>query len=442
MRPALTLGDRRKTASWRRMHARVRARCCPMLKNCASSARARQLAGWTQRRHGSHTQNAPSLCPSLSHRRQVCRLYRSPTRRNRIPERPVSSTAPTFPRQVYAHTALLSAYTRVLTVRDVWCEWQRKDTPSETTRFSCPDCKAAFREWSSCRSHIVFSSSCLRTEKKQWRSMEALEALESRCREDVSEVHSEDERSQQTHTKCVGEENAEEVTAGGTGRGGESGGPRLEDEIAREEGRRQIEEECARRVGRRASTEQGDTHRCPDCKATFESWDMCRSHIVFTGCMQKEKQTASTLEALEALEERCVIDREEAGLVDGIGGRDAIKFVMPVFGRGGWGGMGGAEDRCEACAQVARSQWRGGSKAMCSTCQERERERNEKANAPCYRCPECGERISAVALIALIQARPLAPPTPRALLPASSACAHSILGCPNCYKQIVAILFV
>ena len=256
-------------------------------------------------------------------------------------------------------------------------------------------------------------------------------------------MHGEDERSQQTHmkchTKCVGEEKAEEVTAGGTGRGGESGGPRLEDEIAREEKGRQIEEECARRVGRRASTEQGDTHRCPDCNQSFDSWDMCRSHIVFTGCMQKEKQTASTLEALEALQGRCIIEREEAGLVDGIGGRNAIKFVMPVFGRGGWGGMGGAEDRCEACAEVARSQWRGGSKAMCSTCQERERERNEKANAPCYRCPECGERISA---LALIQARPLPPPTPAALLPTSFTCAHSTLRCPNCYKKIVAILFL
>jgi len=120
----------------------------------------------------------------------------------------------------------------------------------------CPSCNERFQDWASCRSHIVFSD-CLGSEKAGATSMEALDALEVRCR-----IHPTEHRAAAAPALPAAHPPATPAPPAAAGA----------------------------RVGDRPP------YRCPGCGEGFGDWELQRSHLVFSGCLGREMASVSSIE--------------------------------------------------------------------------------------------------------------------------------------------------
>ena len=293
----------------------------------------------------------------------------------------------------------------------------------------CPACSAVFRDWTSCRSHIVFSD-CLAKEKIGLSTMEALEALESRCAlqpssgfshgfESPAPVQGRGDPSTPparagrtpgspsplpsssarpaTHTSAlragggasggseagggVREGGAGELPAGRAGPGWHGGGGARAEEGGRDGGAGDGGDAGGGRGGHPSGAtpspgSKSKKYRCPECGEGFHEWDACRSHLVFSDCLRAQTSKACSMEALEALEHLCLMEPAAAAAA----ARTPITpFVMPAFflgGKlGGRAGGGGGVEAGEAAGLVAAGAHRPESTSRVFR----------------YQCPECGE---------------------------------------------------
>ena len=186
----------------------------------------------------------------------------------------------------------------------------------------CPGCQASFSEWTSCRSHLVFSD-CLADEKAAWSTMEALEALERRCALHLPESSAPQHRGSPApaaqRSSLTRVHAPVRVCSSGCGvalDGGGGGGLRGESKQETREVTRGAVPGSGDRVrgnepfdpsecgtqgggggggdgggggggagdgGVGAGAGDGKKYRCPECGDRFYEWDACRSHIVFSG---------------------------------------------------------------------------------------------------------------------------------------------------------------
>ena len=177
--------------------------------------------------------------------------------------------------------------------------------------YQCPDCLETFQDWPSCRSHVVFSNVCLKTEKAGISDMQSLEAFEQRCLLDtgtnrkVGDSHETKDEPASLHTP-----GSPPTSMPSAYLRREPSGTKMtaqhKEVMSPGTNERYVCPECSQRFKdweafrlHIASDCLSSRRRyvCPECKEVFHLWDECRSHIVFScSCLMAEKAFISSME--------------------------------------------------------------------------------------------------------------------------------------------------